>query len=226
LFGPNGAPIQAFTGGGITAPWGIAVDGSDTVWVANFGGAKVSERRIGQLTQPRVSRFCGTSPEKCPIGHQTVGQPISPDEGYTSDSLIRNTGIAIDPSGNVWLTNNWKLVPPRTNPGGNAIVVMIGGATPVKPPLIGLPVSFDDGRSTQTSLSGRIRVLRPSESLPPEPVQRSSTTSLLGGTGTVESDEVAPDLLTPKDIEPDTVEASEFRPLQIAPVTVVPEVVE
>ena len=30
-----------FTGGGITLPWGIAVDGNDTVWVFNFGAVKV-----------------------------------------------------------------------------------------------------------------------------------------------------------------------------------------
>ena len=26
-----------FTGGGLTIPWGVAVDGNDTIWVANFG---------------------------------------------------------------------------------------------------------------------------------------------------------------------------------------------
>ena len=30
-----------FTGGGITIPWGIAVDGNDTVWVANFAGKRL-----------------------------------------------------------------------------------------------------------------------------------------------------------------------------------------
>ena len=33
-------PGSPFTGGGITLPWGIAVDGDDTVWVFNFGAAK------------------------------------------------------------------------------------------------------------------------------------------------------------------------------------------
>ncbi|MGH3182412.1 MAG: hypothetical protein ACRDOE_10985, partial [Streptosporangiaceae bacterium] len=34
----NGARTEQFTGGGLTAPWGIAVDGNDNVWVANFAG--------------------------------------------------------------------------------------------------------------------------------------------------------------------------------------------
>ncbi|MGH3183122.1 MAG: hypothetical protein ACRDOH_23820 [Streptosporangiaceae bacterium] len=34
---------EPFSGGGLTIPWGIAVDGNDNVWVANFGGQRVSE---------------------------------------------------------------------------------------------------------------------------------------------------------------------------------------
>jgi hypothetical protein len=67
-------------------------------------------------------------PSKCPPGKQQIGQPISPANGYTSDALMRNTGIAIDPSGNVWLANNWKEIPPQWNPGGNSIAVMVGAA--------------------------------------------------------------------------------------------------
>jgi hypothetical protein len=78
---------SVFTGGGITVPWGIAVDGDDNVWVANFGGQRLSD-------------FCGAESSKCPEGMKT-GDPISPETGYTSDALTRNTGVAIDPSGNV-----------------------------------------------------------------------------------------------------------------------------
>ena len=63
--------------------------------------------------------------------------------GYTSDALVRNTGIAIDPSGNVRLANNWKEVALLNNPGGNSIVAMVGAAGPLKTPLIGAPRSFD-----------------------------------------------------------------------------------
>src|SRR5262245_59687634 len=46
-----------FRGGGVTLPWGIAVDGDDNVWVANFNGQGLShfcgfirseERRVGK----------------------------------------------------------------------------------------------------------------------------------------------------------------------------------
>jgi hypothetical protein len=80
--------------------------------------------------------------KKCPAGMR-VGDPISPDTGYTSDSLQRITGGQIDPSGNVWLTNNWKIDSDGfVNPGGNAVVIAIGAGAPVKTPLIGPPVPF------------------------------------------------------------------------------------
>jgi len=43
----------------------------------------------------------------------------------------------------IWMTNNWKLdANPFLNPFGNAIVVAIGAAGPLKTPLIGPPVLF------------------------------------------------------------------------------------
>ena len=128
LLGPDGEPkrSRAFTGGGLTIPWGNAVDGNNTVWVANFG-------------KQRVSQFCGATPARCPAGKRT-GDPISPNgTGYSFDGLTRSTGVAVDPSGNVWTTNNWKLKPVQTNPGGYQVVVLVGAAGPVKTPLIGLP---------------------------------------------------------------------------------------
>ncbi|MGH3198161.1 MAG: hypothetical protein ACRDNT_20095, partial [Streptosporangiaceae bacterium] len=100
----NGATTRQFTGGGLTTPWGIAVDGNDNVWVSNFGGMRVSE-------------MCGIEPANCPPGART-GQPISPATGYGFDGLTRDTSLQIDPSGNVWITNNWKTFPLlRDNPG-------------------------------------------------------------------------------------------------------------
>jgi sugar lactone lactonase YvrE len=128
LISSNGVPSpKGFTGGGLTVPWGIAVDGHDNVWVANFAGQRVSE-------------FCGTTAANCPTGTKT-GQPISPSTGYGFNGLTRNTGIQIDPSGNVWIANNWKTFPqPRYNPGGYQMVVYVGAAGPIHTPLIGPPV--------------------------------------------------------------------------------------
>jgi hypothetical protein len=117
--------MVSFTGGGQTTPWGIAVDGNDNIWVANFAGQRLTE-------------LCGSRPSKCPPGLNT-GDPISPDTGYSFDGLTRNTGVAIDPSGNVWLANNWMNVVFLTNPGGHELVEFIGLAAPIKTPLIGPP---------------------------------------------------------------------------------------
>ncbi len=122
--GPDGALVGTYQGGGLSIPWGNAVDGNDNIWVADFGGQ-------------RLSHFCGANPANCPPGHQT-GQPIAPD-GYNSDAMVRSTAVGIDPSGNVWVTNNWLIDPVQTNPGGDGMVVFIGLAPPVKAPLIGPP---------------------------------------------------------------------------------------
>ena len=120
------AKMSPFTGGGLTRPWGVAVDGNNNVWVANFG-------------RQRLSEFCGTDPQRCPLGART-GQPLSPPQGFGFDGLVRNTGVQIDPSGNVWLANNWKNKPiPSKNPGGYELVVFVGAAGPIRTPLIGPP---------------------------------------------------------------------------------------
>ncbi len=122
----DGKTVKNFTGGGMTAPWGVAVDGNDNVWIANF-------------SHKRVSELCGTKPSNCPPGAHT-GQPISPAGGYGFAGLDRNTSLQIDPSGNVWITNNWKIkARPLRNPGGYEMVVYIGAAKPLRTPLIGPP---------------------------------------------------------------------------------------
>ena len=73
----------------------------------------------------------------CLSAEKTTEDPISPDGGYDFDGLVRNTGVQIDPSGNVWLANNWETVLVPTKPGGHEMVVFIGLAEPVKTLLIG-----------------------------------------------------------------------------------------
>jgi hypothetical protein len=128
LISSSGVPASQapFEGGGLRLPWGVAVDGNDNVWIANFAGQRLSE-------------FCGTNPARCPAGRHT-GEPITPPTGYGFDGLTRNTGVQIDPSGNVWVANNWKLDPlPNQNPGGYQLVAFIGLAGPLRTPLIGPP---------------------------------------------------------------------------------------
>jgi hypothetical protein len=44
--------------------------------------------------------------ENCPPGMKT-GDQISPPAGYVGGGLQMQTDIAISPSGDVWVMNNW-----------------------------------------------------------------------------------------------------------------------
>jgi len=125
---PSGAPGSGspYTGGGLNLPWGIAVDGNDNVWVANF------------TPSGSLSVFCGATARRCPVGAGAFS-PISPSTGYTSALLQRLVAVAIDASGNVWVSNNWLPVPFPTNPGGDGLVEFVGIAGPVKTPALGPP---------------------------------------------------------------------------------------
>jgi hypothetical protein len=142
----DGPPAQ-YRGGGLTIPWGSAVDGNDTLWVFNFGHTP-TDIVDANTSWPNtdVSHFCGADESKCPSGLKR-GDAISPPTGYVSDALDRITGGGIDPSGNLWLLNNWKKLGPygpvyNTNPGGNSFVIVPGAAKPIRTPLIGPPRSF------------------------------------------------------------------------------------
>jgi streptogramin lyase len=68
-----------FSGGGLTIPWGIVIDGNDTVWVANFSFP--FDLANPENTPPpdelnRVSHFCGVDTAGGPSTKQTVGQAI------------------------------------------------------------------------------------------------------------------------------------------------------
>lgn len=125
MISPDGTTSGPYESDALFIPWGIAVDGNDNIWVANFGGHNVVQ-------------FCGARPQNCPPGFKT-GDPISPPTGYRFDGLTRVTAVQIDSSGNVWLANNWLNVPIQTNPGGKTMVVFVGMASPVKTPVIGPP---------------------------------------------------------------------------------------
>jgi hypothetical protein len=96
--------------------WGVAVDGSDHVWVAGFQRENVTEL-------------------------DDDGTPVSSAKtGFTSKAFQHITALQIDPSGNVWLANNWSSGSSLAQfVGGNGLVKLVGAATPVATPLIGLP---------------------------------------------------------------------------------------
>lgn len=102
------------TGGGIVHPQGIAVDGANNVWVANYRGPSLSELAA-------VGSSAGT------------GTVLSPAVGWGPDAaLLEAFGLAIDASGNVWVTNF------ATNTAGTyTLTEFVGLAAPVKTPLLG-----------------------------------------------------------------------------------------
>jgi streptogramin lyase len=112
---------------GFNSPFGAAVDGNDNVFITNRGGSSISV--IGE----RTGTAAGTT-------------AISPYTGYIPQYLSGTTltnmlsgplNIAIDPSGNAWVTDY----------GNNSIVQIIGVAVPATTPLsaAAIPISYTKG---------------------------------------------------------------------------------
>jgi len=91
-------------------PQGIAVDGSGTVWIADYRGNAFSELAGSQAASP--------------------GAGLSPSTGFGSDAgMVEPYALAIDASGNVWISNQAL----------NTLTEFVGVASPVKTPLVGQP---------------------------------------------------------------------------------------
>ena len=99
-------------GGGLSHPAGIAIDGSGTVWAANYLGGSVSE--LSGASSPMPAAI------------------LSPAVGFGADaSLEQPYGLALDASGNLWVSNSSK----------GTITQFLGVASPVRTPLAGPPVT-------------------------------------------------------------------------------------
>jgi streptogramin lyase len=101
--------LNGQTGGGVDHPQGIAIDGAGKVWVGNLQKKTVSEFSGATSTMP--------------------GTPLSPAAGLGTDAQLGSPfAVAIDLSGNVWVSNS---------NGANTVTTFVGLATPVKTPLVG-----------------------------------------------------------------------------------------
>ncbi len=157
LLDSEGLHVGRYKGGGINGPWGVAVDGDDNIWVANFG----KMLPCADYTHAAISYLAGANASTRPEGFE-IGEAISPPTGYTlptagapvrlhnsellygKDSepcyspLMRLTNVVIDQAGNVWAVNNWKpnfdsdASSKTGNPGGDGIVIFVGLAKPRK----------------------------------------------------------------------------------------------
>lgn len=136
LLRPDGTqfPGSPFTGGGLPGPWAAVVDGNDNVWISNFA-----------MASSPIVQLCGVKTENCPPGMKT-GDQISPSGGYVGGGLQMQTDLAISPSGDVWVMNNWQNIDscfPKADEalstlcGGQGVVIFFGMAKPVRAPQIG-----------------------------------------------------------------------------------------
>ena len=136
LLRPDGThyPGSPFTGDGLPGPWAVVVDGNDNVWISNFA-----------LPNSPITQLCGVRTENCPPGFKT-GDQISPPGGYVGGGLQMQTDLAISPSGDVWVMNNWQDIDScyknasealSTRCGGQGVTVFFGMAKPVRAPQIG-----------------------------------------------------------------------------------------
>jgi uncharacterized protein (TIGR03000 family) len=130
---PDGTQLnpKGFTGGEtINAPWGVAIDGNDDVFVASGLG-----RGIAMLA--------GAEPQ----GHPAGTKPGDLIHYFQGGSVQIPTVGSIDPAGNLWVANNWNSVEAATSPhpipatstwgGGSGFTVIYGVAAPVRTPLMG-----------------------------------------------------------------------------------------
>jgi hypothetical protein len=136
LLRPDGSayPGSPFAGSALPGPWAATIDGNDNVWISNFA-----------MPNSPITELCGVRTENCPPGFKT-GQPISPPDGYVGGGLQMQTDLAVSPSGDVWVMNNWQDIDScfaepsearSTRCGGQGVTIFFGMAKPVRSPQIG-----------------------------------------------------------------------------------------
>jgi hypothetical protein len=99
---PNDWTIAiTYTGGGLNAPSSIAMDASGNAWIANAGGASVTEL-------------------------SNAGVAISSASGFTAGGFSVPSAIAIDANGDAWVTNAGNSTVTELNAGGATGTVFHG----------------------------------------------------------------------------------------------------
>jgi hypothetical protein len=104
---------KIYTGANFYQAFGAAVDGNGNIWVTN----RYNPGLGGSSAAPGNSTI---------IELNSAGAAISPSTNYTFGGILDDPlNLAIDPSGDIWVTNY----------GGSQIVEVIGAAAPVVTPL-------------------------------------------------------------------------------------------
>ena len=112
----SGSPLSpastGYTGGGLDEPYAVAIDGAGNVWAPNYSGNTISE-------------FTSSGTQICAPFDDIIPCP----NGYTGGGLSEPADIAIDGSGNVWVTNYGSY-------NGTNITEFVGAAAPVVTPIV------------------------------------------------------------------------------------------
>jgi streptogramin lyase len=108
----------SFTAGGLNNSYGIAIDGSGNVWVANILG-------------------------NCVTKLSPAGAALSGSSGFTDGFLNNPTGVALDGSGNAWITNDVDNRVVQLTSAGSASADPNGYATGTVPYAVAIDGSGD-----------------------------------------------------------------------------------
>jgi hypothetical protein len=126
VFGSGGYTTTDFTGAGLASGRYLAVDGNGNLWVANGTPATISG-----ATYVTISEFSNSG---LPLTH---GLSVAQPGGLASATAITNPvprGLAIDPSGNVWIAG-CGLSTSCSSPNGPFVMEFVGVASPPVTPL-------------------------------------------------------------------------------------------
>ena len=134
---PTGTSTQltsASTGANLSYPFGSAVDGNGNVWVTNRCGA-YNQCNVGNNTYSSTLIEINGGV----VTPGTANTAISPSTNYLPEAQYTGTtftpimldplNIAIDPSGNIWITNYTGVA------ANSSLTEIIGAAAPVVTPL-------------------------------------------------------------------------------------------
>jgi len=99
---PTGGLLATASGSqyGFSSPFGIAVDSTGNVWIADQGGSLIETNSNGITISPTSNSITG-------------------DPGYDNDATVQPNGVAIDKSGNVWVSNNNNLIMEYSSSGAD-----------------------------------------------------------------------------------------------------------
>ena len=141
-FSNTGVPYSTtgFSGGGIARPYWVAIDANDNAWLGNFDSSSVTKLSSagvpasggGFATPAGVTALAidgansvWTANRDGSVSHlSNSGASLSPAAGYQATGSSIESGIVVDGSGNVWVTDL-----------SNTLFEYVGAAAPAVVPL-------------------------------------------------------------------------------------------